>query len=237
MNPKLQRINKAALAKLILIFVAITLSLTALSWAIIWFFSGFPGTTEAELTVSGQVLDGYTNEPVPNVEVRLILGERPTISHTDSEGRYEIRTLQPAEIHSGRLNYYHPDYRPVQLPFADKPLATGENAAWTVLQLRPLTGEAEANPEILRQISDLRQDYDSRRNRLIQELNQLKTIKDKDLVMEKREIDLKADLRALETQKRFLLEDSLAYQLREIDQLSMKNQLEKWQIGIDQLEE
>lgn len=237
MNPSTQKINKAALAKLILIFVVITGLLTAMSWAIIWFFSGFLGSTGALSSVSGRVFDAYTGEPIPNVEVRLITGLQPAIAHTDRKGAYHLSFQLTQESQRGRLNYYHPDYRPVQLSFPDQPLESDGETPWESVKLAPLAGTTAPDPELLQKISQLRKTYDLHRNTLTRELREIQNEENPNLDTRKREVNLKADLRLLENQKRFLLEDSLAYQLREIDRFSMQIQLEKWKKGIEALQQ
>lgn len=230
MSVKFDQINIPALLKLIVVFFGTAILLTTLGLAIIWLFSGFPGGQSTSIiSIQGQVIDTYTQQPVPAVEIRLIMDEASLIQHTDSKGYFTLEAKETKPPGTNQLNYYHPDYRPELVLLNVQPDDNGV-ISLKQISLVPLVGEPKQNQELLNQISALRKVYDFNRASLIQELRELLLSEATDPETQRLRIILSEELNKLDSQRRFLIQDSLAYELREIDQITMRQNLEEWRI-------
>jgi hypothetical protein len=181
------------------------------------------------IEVSGKVLDA-TGKPLHGVEVRWV-GEGPlSVTHTDPEGYFSLPILGEAGIEAlkGKMAFYHPDYVPMQRPYAGPELAAGEVA----VSLDAKTKQLPPNPEFIRELSQTLQSLRAKNQQLRQVYWNQEAEAATPTDREKAQNEYTIRTEQLSQEIKYLKQDSLMYEMGIISwnevEASLQDVRERW---------
>ncbi|MEL6851535.1 MAG: hypothetical protein AAFP92_23640 [Bacteroidota bacterium] len=172
----------------------------------------------SERQLIGKVIDGQSSEPVAGVEVRFINHGELISQKTDNEGNFVLRFQpDPKLAEEEVLSFFHEEYEPVHQKIRWKQVVAPGKLPDISLQVNQL-GQKAPQKEVLENIASVGIEVRDSREKIMQDYALLKQ-KDSISLDEKLKINqLEGLIKQYDYRLKYLIEDSLLYSLRQINE-------------------